>query len=256
MKVVAIQGSPHKGNTYERVENFAQALSEHGEIEFDHIALKDSDLKPCQGCFLCFTRGERACPLNDDIKSIRIKLDESDAVIFATPVYSMQISYLLKIFVDRMAYTFHRPRYFGKYAVGLAVTGAVGLKETLDYISMFSEAWGFEYLGGLRYVDPPGGTGIPRFAGKKDRCRELAGELYMRMKTKPQRKLKLKDHMAFHIMRTVYGRMEKYSPTDYAYWKSRGWLEPGARYFFENAGTGFFRGLYARIVARLMARKM
>ena len=34
MKVVAIQGSPHRGNTYDRVERLGEALSELGDVEF------------------------------------------------------------------------------------------------------------------------------------------------------------------------------------------------------------------------------
>ena len=256
MRVVAIQGSPHEGNTHERVMDFGRALQELGDVEFEYIPLKDVHLDPCRGCFICFTRGEDACPLRDDRAAIQRKLEAADGVVFATPVYSMHISYLLKLFVDRNAFTFHRPRYFGKYAVGLAVTGGVGLKEALGYIRMFSGAWGFEYVGDLRFVEPPRGTGMPRLMGEKDRTQEVAREFHRRMKTKPARRLTLNDHLMFYAMRTVYRRMEKYSPADYSHWKREGWLEPDARYFTEHARPGFFKTLYARFIAWLMARSM
>jgi len=44
VKVVAIQGSPHRGNTHDRVERFARALTDLGDVEFEHVALKDIDL--------------------------------------------------------------------------------------------------------------------------------------------------------------------------------------------------------------------
>jgi multimeric flavodoxin WrbA len=256
VKVVAVQGSPHRGNTHERVERFGQALTRLGDVEFEHVALKDVKLIPCRGCFACFTKGEDACPLEDDVLEIQRKLDEADGVVFATPVYSMHVSYLLKTFVDRFAFTFHRPRFFGKYAVGLAVTGGIGLTETLQYIRMFSGAWGFEYVGDLRYADPPKGTGLPRLNREKDRTEEVARELHRRMRTKPMRRLTLNDHLMFHVMRTVYGRMEPFSPEDFTYWRGQGWLDPDARYFTEHARTGFFPTLYARFVAWMMGRSM
>ncbi len=256
MRVLAIQGSPHRGNTFDRVEQFGRALMTFGDIDFEHVPLKDVDLEPCRGCFLCFTNGESACPLDDGRAEIQSKLDAADGVVFATPVYSMHVSYLFKLFVDRFAYTFHRPRYFGKYAVGLAATGGIGLDETLKYIRMFAGAWGFEYVGDLRYVDPPRGTTLPRLSGEKNRCDEMARTFHHLMKTKPPRRLSLNDHLMFHVMRTVYGRMEHYSPQDYTYWCEQGWLEPGTRYFTEHSRPSFLKELYAKFVAWMMGRSM
>jgi len=256
MRVVAIQGSPHRGNTYDRVEQFGRALMSLEDVEFEHVALKDVNLEPCRGCFLCFTSGEAACPLDDDRAEIQSRLDAADGVVFATPVYSMHVCYLFKLFVDRFAYTFHRPRYFGKYAVGLAVTGGIGLDETLKYMRMFAGAWGFEYLGDLRYVDPPRGTTLPRLSGEKDRSAEMAQSFHQMMKTKPPRRLSLNDHLMFHVMRKVYGRMKHYSPEDYAYWREQGWLEPGARYFTEHSRPGLLKELYAKFVAWMVGRNM
>jgi len=166
------------------------------------------------------------------------------------------VSYLMKLFVDRMAYTFHRPRYFGKYAVGLAVSGGVGLKEALSYTKMFASAWGFEYAGELRYADPPRNSSLPRFIRSRDRSEELAGRLHGLMRERPPRSLTVDDHMCFHAMRAVYSRMEEFSPTDYAYWRSHGWLEPATRYFTEHARIGFLKSIYPRCVAWLMGRSI
>jgi len=187
---------------------------------------------------------------------IERKLGEADAVVFASPVYAMQISYLLKRLVDRLAYTFHRPRYFGKYAVGLAVSGGIGLQETLKYIKMFSQTWGFEYVGDLKYIDPPRNTGLPRFLSIRDNTEKLAHQLHHLMKTRPLRRLTRNDHLMFHAMRAVYSRMEKYSPADYAYWKEKGWLDPKTRYFTAQARPGFVKSLYPRFVAWMMGRAM
>jgi multimeric flavodoxin WrbA len=256
VKVVAIQGSPHEGNTSDRVERFGRTLESLGEVDFEHVRLKDVDIKPCRGCFVCFTQGEDSCPIKDDRAAIELRLAEADAVVFASPVYSMHISYLFKRFVDRLAYTFHRPRYFGRYAVGLAVTGGVGLKEALEYIRMLAGAWGFEYVGDLRYVDPPRNTNMPRLVREADRTEEVARRLHRLMRSRPEQRLTQNDHLMFHAMRAVYARMEAYSPADYAYWKERGWLDPDARYFTDRARVGLLKSIYPRLVAWLMGRGM
>jgi multimeric flavodoxin WrbA len=256
VKVVAIQGSAHRGNTYDRVEQFGEELTALGGVEFEHVPLAELDLEPCRGCFLCFTRGESVCPIRDDLTDVRTKLDQADAAVFATPVYSMHVSYLMKRFVDRLAATFHRPRYFGKYAVGMAVTGGIGLKDALAYVKMFAGTWGYEYVGDLKYIDPPRGTAMPRFMEERDRTPEMARRLYELVTAKPPRKLGFNDYLMFHMMREVYNRSEAFLPTDHAYWKERGWLDRRASYF-----TGHVRGnlLFvggARIMARMMGRKM
>ncbi len=256
MKVVAIQGSPHRGNTYDRVERLGEALSELGDVEFEHIALAERDIKPCRGCFVCFMKGEEACPIQDDRVAIEEKLAAADAVVFATPVHSMHISTPLKTLVDRLAYTFHRPRYFGKYAVGLAVTGGVGLKEALGYVRMFAGAWGFEYVDDLKYTDPPRHTTMPRFMDSKDRVDEVARKLHSLMRSKPPQRLSVNDHLSFHAMRAVYGRLERFSPTDYAYWNGQGWLDPRSRYFTQHARVGFFKSIYPRFVAWIIGRSI
>jgi len=121
---------------------------------------------------------------------------------------------------------------------------------------MFTGAWGFEYVGDLRYIDPPRNTSMPRFVQERDRTEDVARELHHRMKTKPVRRLTRNDHLMFHAMRAVYRRMEAFSPTDYAYSKERGWPAPDARYFTDHARVGFLKSVYPRFVAWLMGRAM
>lgn len=256
MKVVAIQGSPHRGNTHDRVEAFGRELEGLGGVEFEHIPLRDVRVQPCRGCFRCFIQGEGACPIDDDVASLERSMRGADAVVFATPVYSMHVSYLLKTFIDRLAYTFHRPRYFGRYAVGLAVTGAVGQNEALAYIRSVAGAWGFEHAGYLAFIDPPRGTPLPRTARGTDRTAEVAAALHRLMRERPARRLSVRDHLMFHAMRAVYSRMERYSPADYAYWKENGWLEQGTRWFTEDARAGIVKSLYPRLIAWIMGRSM
>ena len=56
-------------------------------------------------------------------------MHEADGVIFASPVYSINVSGVFKVFVNRFSYVFHRPLFFDKKALLLSITGAAGTKE-------------------------------------------------------------------------------------------------------------------------------
>jgi len=256
MKFLAIMGSPHSGNTLEITQRIETKLRQLGEIEFEYLHLKDIEIKPCRGCFQCFVRGEDSCPLKDDRAIISQKIEEADGVIFVTPVYSMHVSYLMKIFIDRFAYTFHRPRYFGKYALTVSVAGSIGLKETLKYLKMVATVWGFDLVGELGIMAPPKNTLYGILGKHKDRTDEMVNRFYFAIKEKKPKKLSFSDHITFRAMRAVYSRLEKASPVDYMYWKEKGWFEKDARYFSANVRANFFMDIIARIIELMVSRQM
>jgi multimeric flavodoxin WrbA len=45
MKILAVIGSPRKGNTYKVVQLIEQKMKELGEIDFEYLFLKDIGLK-------------------------------------------------------------------------------------------------------------------------------------------------------------------------------------------------------------------
>jgi len=255
MKIAAIMGSPHKGNSFKATERIEKKLTDYGDVEFEYILLKDMDIKPCRGCFTCFLKGEENCPLKDDKPLIDEKIERADGVIFASPVYAMHISYLMKQYIDRSAYIFHRPRYFGKHAIAVCTAGAVGTKEALSYLKIVASGWGFAYVDGLGYSMPPKEMNMPPLQNK-DRTDAVVDRFYRAMKEKLPARLSLMDHIGFHAMREVYSRMENHSPTDYAYWKAGGWFDKKTRYYTSHTKTGPFKGFAARVVSGFIARQI
>lgn len=83
--------------------------------------------------------GGEKCPNRDDAPAIEQKMREADGVIFASPVYGMNVSGLFKLFVDRSCYIFHRPRFFDKKALLLTTAGALGVKEVLSYLALVAQ---------------------------------------------------------------------------------------------------------------------
>ena len=256
MKIIAINGSPHKGNTTDKITDIEQKLKNYNDVDFEIINLKDMDLKQCRGCFTCFIKGDEFCTLKDDKDKIFKKIDEADGVIFATSVYSMHVSYLMKLLIDRFSCTFHRPRYFGKYAISVAVAGNIGLKETSNYLKMVLTTWGFNYVGGLTYRAAPKNTPMKIPPLKKDRTGDLTNKFYNAIKEKKPQKLTISDYLTFRLMQVVYKQMENMSPFDYKYWNEKGWFQKDKKYFCENVKHNIFKDAFARLFTLIFKRQM
>ncbi len=223
-------GSPQKGNTYRATKKIEEFMQSMGSVEFEYLMLKDANLSQCRGCFVCFLKGEEYCPCKDDAPLIEQKMHDADGVIFATPVYGMNVSALMKLFVDRLSYIFHRPRFFDKKALLLSTTGALGLKEVLDYLKLVASIWGFEVSHSVGIVTPP----VP-VQGKQDpqndrKLKEAAFAFYNSLQKK-RHSPTLKDTLVFRAQKASFGEFGQSSPADYAYWKEKGWLSPETKYY-------------------------
>jgi multimeric flavodoxin WrbA len=229
-KILVIMGSPRKGNTFRACEDLREMLEQELPVEFEYLWLKDASLLHCKGCLACFTRGEERCPNRDDAPLIAQKMRDADGVIFASPVYAMSVTSLMKNFIDRFSYTFHRPRFFEKKALLLTTTGALGHKDVLKYLDTVARVWGFEIAGSVGIVTP---IPVPRHRIGENRqaitraARDFASALSRRTRQGPG----LYDVIVFHAQRAAFSQLEKASPADYRYWKEKGWLDHGVNYF-------------------------
>lgn len=254
MKVLVIMGSPRKGNTYRAAKKIEEFMRSREDIIFEYLMLKDVDLSQCRGCFGCFVKGEDHCPCKDDASFIEQKMHDADGIIFATPVYGMNVSALMKTFIDRFSYIFHSPRFFDKKALLLSTTGALGNKEVLNYLKLVASVWGFEVAHSVGLVTPP--TQIPK-KKEQDNNRKLekaALEFYNSL----QRKRKspgLRDIFVFHAQKASFGEPGLSSPADYTYWKEKGWLNPKAKYYVDVSINPAYNTI-GRISGKILRRKI
>ena len=143
MKVLAIIGSPKKGNSYRITQEVEKRLKSYSindntgkeDLEFDYLFLKETNLEMCEGCFACIPYGADKCPLKDSRADIEKRILDSDGVILVSPVYAMNVTWLMKNFMDRFAYSLHRPTFVNQKLMLVATAGEVGLKETLKALS-------------------------------------------------------------------------------------------------------------------------
>ncbi len=232
MKVLVIMGSPQKGNTYRACEEFKENVQKECAADFEYIWLKDIDMRPCRGCYVCFQNGEGKCPHQDDINSIVRKMDEADGVVFASPVYSNNVSGLMKSFIDRLSYIGHRPRFYGKKAFFISTTGLFGTKTVLKYMSFVMGAmWGFEVIGSVGVVTKKGEMPSDRIELNSKLLAKAARKYSRALQLSKKRRPTLTSIIAFHCGKGVVSQMEEVSPVDYRYWQERGWLSKKARFY-------------------------
>ncbi|MBI5679719.1 MAG: NAD(P)H-dependent oxidoreductase [Methanobacterium sp.] len=231
-RVLTIIGSPRKkGNSYQAAKKLEEEMKNKGDYEFEYLFLKDAHLESCKGCFNCVSKGDEICPLKDDRKMIEEKMGEADGLILVSPVYVMTVTALMKNFIDRLAYRCHRPAYHGKKALVLSTTGGIGVKETLKYMELVVESWGYDVVAKCGQITPP----WPQKEGMKkknrDKLLKSAAEFYKSLKSvslikQGKSAVKFRDYMSFRIFQTVSGNVEEYMPADYKYYKNKEYYKP------------------------------
>lgn len=98
-KVLALMGSHRRGkNTNQALEAFISGLKDSG-IEYEKLYLKDLDILDCTGCGYCARTGE--CIIDDDMQMVYDKLNESDGLVVAAPIYFNSVNGLTKSLIDR-----------------------------------------------------------------------------------------------------------------------------------------------------------
>jgi multimeric flavodoxin WrbA len=222
-KVTVFIGSPRKQATYQAVQEFERNLKTYAEIDFEYVFLKDYHLEHCKGCKLCFDKGEEYCPLKDDRDLLIEKLSNSDGVIFATPNYSFQVTALMKNFLDRLAFVFHRPRFFGKTFTAIITQGIFGGASILKYLENMGENLGFHVAKGccLRTLEPRTELQQKKITQEiKNASARFYKELMRPTPTTPS----FFRLMGFRMARTSIMEIldEKYG--DYSYFEEKGWF--------------------------------
>jgi multimeric flavodoxin WrbA len=137
MKIVAIIGSPRKGNTYKTIQLVEQIHKDIVDCEYEYIFLKDINLLPCKGCFVCISNGEEFCPLKDDNEWLSRRIEDADGVIVSSPNYAANVTSLMKNYIDRNAYICHRPKFFGKKFMLVVSSGStMGIRAASKALSI------------------------------------------------------------------------------------------------------------------------
>lgn len=105
MKYTILMGSPRRdGNTAALLRPFMEENQGLG-IEQEIIWLYERNIQPCLGCKNCQNKEDYlGCIHEDDVQEIFNAIQNSDVLIFATPIYSWFCTPPMKAVMDRLIY--------------------------------------------------------------------------------------------------------------------------------------------------------
>ena len=117
MKIVILNSSPRrKGNTSKLCDAFCKGVvTTDKNADISSFFLNELNFKGCQSCFACKLRGSKQygrCSLNDELTPILTAVNEADCIVFASPIYLMDVNSSAKAFLERLCFS------LGSYEVG------------------------------------------------------------------------------------------------------------------------------------------
>jgi len=228
-RVTAFVGSAHKKITHSAVRQFLDGLGSLGDVQAEIVTLSDYRIGTCRGCRLCFEKGEEFCPLKDDRDALFGKIESSDGVVFATPNYSFHVSGLLKVFLDRLGFMFHRPRFFGKTFTSIVTQGIYGGGRIVNYLDFAGAGLGFNTVKGTSFTafDPM----TEEEKGRRDRAlAEQSRRFYERMMRDPYPVPTLIKLIGFRMGRTSMRLELEDGHSDHRHYRDKGWFD--SDYFY------------------------
>jgi multimeric flavodoxin WrbA len=227
MKILAIMGSPKgRGSGYRIVKMIEDRMKAMGDVQFTYVFLKEANLKPCTGCYVCLAKGEDKCPLKDDRATLEQQLLAADGVILSSPLYVLNVSGLMKNFIDRFAYANHRPRFHRQKVMTVVNMGGDSPQMALALLG--------NALGGSRIIHKLGMATPPwpqteRAVAKKERAIEAAVKKFYRacLDTSLPRPT-LASLIVFRLRQAVFLEHRQSLPADAAHYA-------GKAYYYDTA---------------------
>lgn len=137
MNIIAICGSPRKGNTEFVLRRFLIKAEELGH-KTDLVLLREKKIGHCNSCFSCNDEG--VCNLRDDMGSIIERMMADDLIIFGSPNYFNNVTGLMKDFMDRLQPLRVDDKLSGKKAVAIMVGEEGDSKSSAAIATMTSAA--------------------------------------------------------------------------------------------------------------------
>ncbi|MEW5722008.1 MAG: flavodoxin family protein [Thermodesulfobacteriota bacterium] len=100
-KVLVFLGSPRKKGNSAALAGALVTGARQAGAKVETVYLNGLKIKPCQACYACRKKPAKQCVQKDDMQSLYPKIDEADALVFASPVYWFSVSAQTKLVMDR-----------------------------------------------------------------------------------------------------------------------------------------------------------
>lgn len=123
-RVLGIACSMRKDSNSEILLQRALASAKEAGAETELLRLLDASVAPCDGCYACSKAG--VCHIEDDMQEWLVKVDQTDAVIFGTPVYFWTLAGQTKVLMDRLYPLYIEGKLANKVGAVIAVASSMG----------------------------------------------------------------------------------------------------------------------------------
>lgn len=141
IKIVAyISSRNRKSNTFKYANQIIQKLEHYDNVQATVYTPNNLQIKPCQGCQSCFSKG--FCWQKDDLDKLLKKISEADIFIIGSPVYLHSMNSDCKALFDRMAYQSHFLSLQGKRTVVISTCSSNGHNTVINEISKIIQILG------------------------------------------------------------------------------------------------------------------
>lgn len=97
--IIAIHGSPRRDGNSSTLLKQAVAGARQEGAHVEEVVLRDYKISPCLEIYACIKDGQ--CAIRDDFPGILEKLEASEGVMLASPIFFYSVSAHTKIFMDR-----------------------------------------------------------------------------------------------------------------------------------------------------------
>ena len=247
MKILAICGSPKKGNCYSVLNSIQE---NYPDIDYKLLMLNEVNLERCRGCYVCVLRGEEYCPLKDDRDMIIEEIAAADGIILASPVHVNHISALMKQFIDKLGFLAHRPRFFDKYVMVMAIGGGFGADKANEYMSGMFSVFGLNVVSSLElYIASKEERDNPHNHKETINAVNKLIDGIKQGKGNPPAPTMLKL-IYFNIFKAISELNKKEGPADYEFYKDK------TDYFYDTKINPFKKMMAKRIAGKEIAKMM
>ena len=145
MKVLFLNGSPHKDGVGKRAIREMQDIFDGESIESEVVEIGSLSLRGCTACLACYKLGK--CAIDDEVNEVAKKLREADALVITSPIYYAAPNGTMISFLNRL---FYSSRFDKTMKVGAAITTARrgGITAGLDVINKYFSICGMPIASG------------------------------------------------------------------------------------------------------------
>lgn len=109
MKLIAVCGSARKqGNTSKMLHQVIEGAKSVG-AETEFVNLFDLNYEDCISCYACKLKNSKSfghCVVNDDLKPLFERIEQSDVIVLGSPIYYANLSGKMRSFTDRLLFQY------------------------------------------------------------------------------------------------------------------------------------------------------